>query len=82
MLLNQNHKPTARHYLILAMAWAGWVFDFYDLMLFSFLPVAIKRDLGLADTQLSVLLGAWAFPSSPARFRTRPSARISRLWTL
>ena len=58
MLLNQNHRPTARHYLILAMAWTGWVFDFYDLMLFSFLLVAIKRDLGLADTQLSLLLGA------------------------
>src|SRR5512143_562995 len=58
MLLNQNEKPTVRHYLILAMAWAGWVFDFYDLMLFSFLLVAIKRDLGLADTELSILLGS------------------------
>lgn len=58
MLLNENDRPTGRHYLILAMAWAGWVFDFYDLMLFSFLLVAIKRDLGLADAELSLLLGA------------------------
>ena len=57
MLLNQTEKPTRQHYLILAMAWAGWVFDFYDLMLLSFLLVAIKRDLGLADTELSLLLG-------------------------
>lgn len=58
MLLNQSERPTARHYTILAMAWAGWMFDFYDLVLFSFLLVPIKRSLGLADAQLSLLLGA------------------------
>lgn len=58
MLLNQSDKPTKRHYVILAMAWAGWLFDFYDLMLFSFLLVPIKQDLALTDPQLSVLLGA------------------------
>jgi MFS family permease len=57
LLLNQHERPTARHYTILAMAWAGWTFDFYDLMLFSFLLVPIKRDLGLTDPQLSLLLG-------------------------
>lgn len=40
------------------MAWAGWLFDFYDLMLFSFLLIPIKRNLGLSDTQLSLLLGS------------------------
>jgi MFS family permease len=58
MFLNQSDRPTRRHYVILAMSWAGWVFDFYDLMLFSFLLVAIKQDLGLSDAQLSLLLGA------------------------
>ena len=58
MLLNQSETPTRRHYLILAMAWAGWVFDFYDLMMFSFLLVPIKQNLGLSDPQLSLLLGA------------------------
>ena len=58
MLLNEREKPTRRHYVILAMAWAGWVFDFYDLMMFSFLLVPIKKDLGLSDAQLSLLLGA------------------------
>ncbi len=57
MFLNQSDKPTSRHYTILAMAWAGWMFDFYDLMLFSFLLVPIKHDLGLSDAQLSLLLG-------------------------
>jgi len=56
--LNQSYKPTSRHYMILAMTWAGWLFDFYDLMLFSFLLVPIKKDLQLADAELSLLLGA------------------------
>lgn len=58
MFLNQHNRPTPRHYVILAMAWAGWVFDFYDLMLFSFLLIPIKQDLALSDAQLSLLLGA------------------------
>ncbi|MBZ5639370.1 MAG: MFS transporter [Acidobacteriia bacterium] len=57
-LLNQSDRPTASHYTILAMSWAGWLFDFYDLMLFSFLLVPIRQDLGLSDAQLSLLLGA------------------------
>jgi MFS family permease len=56
-LLNQCARPTARHYTILAMTWAGWTFDFYDLMLFSFLLVPIQRDLGLSNGELSLLLG-------------------------
>ena len=57
MPLNESERPTRRHYMILGMAWAGWAFDFYDLMLFSFLLVPIKRTLGLSDAQLSLLLG-------------------------
>ncbi len=56
-LLNESERPTSRHYTILAMSWAGWLFDFYDLMLFSFLLVPIRQDLGLSDSQLSLLLG-------------------------
>jgi MFS family permease len=40
------------------MAWAGWLFDFYDLMLFSFLVIPIKKTLGLSDASLSLLLGS------------------------
>jgi MFS family permease len=56
--LNESERPTRRHYLILCMCWAGWLFDFYDLMLFSFLLVPIQRSLGLNETSLSLLLGA------------------------
>ncbi len=56
--LNECERPTARHYTILAMAWAGWLFDFYDLMLFSFLLVPIRKALALSDAQMSLLLGA------------------------
>lgn len=56
-LLNQSDRITGRHLVILGMAWAGWLFDFYDLMLLSFLLVPIKRDLGLSNWELSFLLG-------------------------
>ncbi len=57
MLLNQREEITRQHISILGMAWAGWMFDFYDLMLLSFLLVPIKRDLGLSNWELSFLLG-------------------------
>src|SRR5258705_6222666 len=57
-LLNESAIPTRRHYSILALSWAGWLFDFYDLVLFSFLLVPMRQDLGLTDTQLSLVLGA------------------------
>jgi MFS family permease len=56
-LLNQREGLTRHHVTILGMAWAGWLFDFYDLMLLSFLLVPIKRDLGLSNWELSFLLG-------------------------
>ena len=36
---------------------AGWMFDFYDLVLFSFLLVPIGKDLGLSVVQETTLLG-------------------------
>ena len=56
--LHEHETPTRSHWVILAMSWAGWVFDFYDLLLLSFLLVPIQRDLGLRPEQLSLLLGA------------------------
>jgi hypothetical protein len=29
------------------MSWAGWVFDFYDLILYTFLLIPIKKELSL-----------------------------------
>jgi hypothetical protein len=31
-LLNQYETPTRMHYKIFGLSWAGWVFDFYDLI--------------------------------------------------
>jgi MFS family permease len=39
------------------IALAGWMFDFYDLVLFSFLLMPIGRDLNLSEGQEAVLLG-------------------------
>ncbi|MBI4580659.1 MAG: MFS transporter [Planctomycetes bacterium] len=58
ILLNECARPTRTHYVILGMCWAGWLFDFYDLMLLSFLLVPIRRDLGLGEDALSLLLGS------------------------
>jgi MFS family permease len=57
-LLNTAERPTPVHYRILVMSWAGWVFDFYDLILYTFLLVPIGRELGLDNIQLSYVLGS------------------------
>jgi MFS family permease len=56
--LNQSEKPTREHYRILLMSWAGWVFDFYDLILYTFLLIPIGIELQLSNVQLSYVLGA------------------------
>lgn len=56
--LNEYEKVTRKHYYILLMAWAGWVFDFYDLILYTFLMGSIKTDLGLTEVEISLVLGA------------------------
>jgi len=55
--LNESERPTRQHWVILGMCWSGWLFDFYDLMLFSFLLVPIQKSLGMSETGLSLLLG-------------------------
>ena len=57
-LLNEYEKPARLHYEILLMSWAGWVFDFYDLILFSFLLLPIGQELHLSNVMLSYVLGA------------------------
>ena len=37
MLMNEQTKLSKDHYKIFGLSWAGWVFDFYDLVLFTFL---------------------------------------------
>lgn len=57
-LLCEYEKPTRLHYQILFMSWAGWVFDFYDLILFTFLLIPMGAELGLSRLALSYALGA------------------------
>jgi len=55
-LLNQE-EVGAVHWRILLLAWAGWLFDFYDLMLFSFLLTPIRAELNLSHAAAGLLLG-------------------------
>ena len=57
-LLSDSDKPTSRHFQILLMSWAGWMFDFYDLILYTFLLIPIKKELHLTDIEVSFVLGA------------------------
>lgn len=57
LLLNQYQKPVRVHYKILGLSWAGWVFDFHDLILFTFLIIPIGSELQLSQLTLSYALG-------------------------
>jgi MFS family permease len=57
-LLSDSEKPGWQHYKILVLSWAGWTFDFYDLMLYSFLLIPIGKELHLSRVELSWVLGA------------------------
>ncbi len=57
MRLNELEHPSRVHYRILALTWAGWLFDFYDLILYTFLLGPISAELGLSREAHGVLLG-------------------------
>jgi MFS family permease len=57
-LLSDYEAPTKEHYRILFLCWAGWVFDFYDLILYTFLLMPIGNELHLSNLDLSYVLGA------------------------
>jgi MFS family permease len=57
-LLSECEKPNRRHYQILFMSWAGWLFDFYDLILYTFLLIPIGEELHISNVGLSYILGA------------------------
>jgi MFS family permease len=57
-LLHEAAKPGRTHLEILATAWAGWVFDFYDLILFSFLLIPLGKELRFSRLELSWIFGA------------------------
>jgi MFS family permease len=56
-MLAEERTLTPAHRRILLLAWGGWLFDFYDLILYSFLLTDISKELGLTREQHSLVLG-------------------------
>jgi len=58
-LLSESPTILPIHRKVLAFAFIGWIFDFYDLLLLSFLvsSTTLVRDLTLTREQVSILLG-------------------------
>jgi MFS family permease len=53
-----NEMPVGRvHRRIVALCFSAWIFDFYDLILYSFLLVPVARELGLTQADSSLALG-------------------------
>src|SRR5215468_11639616 len=53
-----NELPMGRaHVRIIVLCFCAWIFDFYDLILYSFLLVPIARELRLSAADSSLALG-------------------------
>lgn len=57
MLLSESPKITPVHRRILALAFLGWMFDFYDFILYTFLTRPITAELGLSKLDHAYALG-------------------------
>jgi MFS family permease len=57
LLLHQSAVMTMAHYRIVTLCFFAWIFDFFDLVLYSFLLVGIARELHLSATESSLVLG-------------------------
>src|SRR6185295_3993791 len=58
-LMSESPTVLPIHRKILAFSFIGWIFDFYDLLLLSFLvsSTTLIKDLALSRDQVSLLLG-------------------------
>ena len=58
-LLSESPTVLPIHRRILAFAFIGWIFDFYDLLLLSFLvaSTSLTKDLALSRDDVAVVLG-------------------------
>jgi len=58
-LLSESPTVLPIHRKILAFSFIGWIFDFYDLLLLTFLvsSTSLVKDLGLTRDEVSLLLG-------------------------
>lgn len=85
--LHQSQSLTRKHYWIVLLCWAGWVFDFYDLILYSFLLIPIGKEFQFSKLQLSWIysltllmtgLGGILFGMLSDRFGRKPVLQ----WTI
>src|SRR5471030_2160662 len=58
-LLSESPTVLPIHRKILAFSFIGWIFDFYDLLLLTFLvsSTSLVKDLTLTPSEVSILLG-------------------------
>src|SRR5580765_2939486 len=58
-LLSESAVVLPIHRKILAFSFIGWIFDFYDLLLLTFLisTTSLTKDLALSQKEVSILLG-------------------------
>lgn len=61
MLMNEVTNLNKDHYRVFGLSWAGWVFDFYYLVLFTFLVPQLQADLHFSAEMLSLCLGISLF---------------------
>src|SRR5438874_434367 len=54
-LLNEAEKLTPLHYWIVFLCWGGWIFDFYDLIVYSFLLIPIGAEFDFTKQQLALV---------------------------
>jgi MFS family permease len=55
-LLNESTVLSRAHYWIVGLCWAGWVFDFYDLILYTFLLIPIGEEFHFTVTETAWVL--------------------------
>lgn len=80
-LLSDSPRVLPIHRKILAFSFIGWIFDFYDLLLLSFLvaSTSLTKDLALSRYDVSVLLGtALAFTAVGGLFGGALADRFGR----
>lgn len=80
-LLSDSSHVLPIHRKILAFSFIGWIFDFYDLLLLSFVvaSTSLTKDLALSRYDVSVLLGtALAFTAVGGLFGGALADRFGR----
>lgn len=57
MLLSEHEELTPAHWRLLLFAFVGWLFDYYDLILYTFLTREISASLGFEKMDHAYALG-------------------------